>query len=210
MRFSNAVNPRPAHTHTHRATLFWCSVHNPSQRQKGKPRDSDLVMDQIDLIQGSGQFLTPQDVSEWILCGRPIQLFRLTSTRASERERKHGREHKLALHSNIWALALTFFSNKRKHFYPFAFLLDVCISLEASPQRMGLLRILTLHSRKAKRATSSLLSLLLNTCAESHFIYPWRPLWRAALCALQRASRKEMCWKCLENSGPAFPGESHL
>lgn len=68
-------------------------MHNPGQRQKGKPCDSDLVMDQIDLIHCAGQFLIliPQDVSEWILCGRPIQLFSLTSTRvsqtASEREK---------------------------------------------------------------------------------------------------------------------------
>lgn len=76
------------------------SMHNPEQRQRGKPRDSDLVMDQIDLIRCSGQFLilNPRDVSEWILRGRPIQLFSLTSThgtlrrRASERERRQTKE----------------------------------------------------------------------------------------------------------------------
>lgn len=75
-------------------------MHNPGLRQKGKPCDSDLVMDQIDLIQCAGQFLilNPQDVSEWILRGRPIQLFSLTSThetlrrRASEREKTQGRQ----------------------------------------------------------------------------------------------------------------------
>jgi len=65
------------HTHTKALMHLSSSMHNPGQRQKGKPCDSDLVMDQIDLIQCAGQFLIliPQDVSEWISCGRPIQLF---------------------------------------------------------------------------------------------------------------------------------------
>lgn len=69
--------------HKVRARSSSGGARNPGQRQKGKPCDSDLVMDQIDLIHRAGQFLIliPRDVSEWILRGRPIQLFSLTSTR---------------------------------------------------------------------------------------------------------------------------------
>lgn len=47
-------------------------------------------MDLIDSIQCAGQFLIliPEDVSEWILCGKPIQLFSLTSARASDEEER--------------------------------------------------------------------------------------------------------------------------
>ena len=46
-------------------------------------------MDQIDLIHCAGQLLlpNPQDVSEWILRGRPIQLFPFTSTHETLRQR---------------------------------------------------------------------------------------------------------------------------
>ena len=84
-----------ASTHTHtQHTHTSSSMYNPGQRQKGKPCDSDLVMDQIDLIPCAGQFLilNPQDVSEWILCGRPIQLFPLTSTHETLRQPVSERE----------------------------------------------------------------------------------------------------------------------
>lgn len=85
---------KAARAHTKRTkTPLSNSMSNPGLRQKGKPCDSDLVMDQTDLIHCAGQFLilNPQDVSEWILRGRPIQLFSLTSTHETPRQAS-GRE----------------------------------------------------------------------------------------------------------------------
>lgn len=84
------------HTNTQKQTPLSNSMSNPGLKQKGKPCDSDLVMDQADLIHCAGQFLilNPQDVSEWILRGRPIQLFSLTSTRETPRQQASERKHR--------------------------------------------------------------------------------------------------------------------
>lgn len=161
-------------------------MHNPGQRQKEKPCDSDLVMDQIDLIHCAGQFLilNPQDVSEWILCGRPIQLFSLTSThetlrqRASERKQRQTKKQRegeaetqttstLSLF-DLTALFVDIFPHiKGRHFYVLgAFMLDVCISLKASPWRGWPVGFSLSLPKKLRRVTSSLLSLLLNAHAE--------------------------------------------
>lgn len=220
-----------ARTHTHKHTQLSNSMHNPGLRQKGKPCDSNLVMDQIDLIHCAGQFLilNPQDVSEWILCGRPIQLFSLTSTHETLRQRASERKHRQTkeqrersrsinyLHTKlIWShspFCWHFTSYKRKHFYAFgAFMLDVCISLKASPWRGWPVWFLTFPSKKAKKGYfQPFITFIEYSCRERRptlfILGGLRTLSRAELCALQRAAWNggEICWKCLENSRPCSP-----
>ena len=91
-------------------------------------------------------------------------------------------------------------------------MLDVCISLKAFLGEGGQFGFSLPLPKKLRRVTSSLLSLLLNTHAEKgdplYLSLEGRRRCRGAEhCALQRAARSggEICWNCLENSGPCSP-----